>query len=412
MEKNLHDQNMSDVQVQGFENKQRNWRNILLFVLIGAVLLLITFYAGIKYSASKQNQTTINLPTPSIESSIAPDQKFLNPTISATKKLKVVFYDNKGNVYKSDVNGENKETIFTSYTRSENQNFRVMPNGEGILICKNKELFLSKNNLEVSLIKDFPCNSLNSFVWSSDKKKVMFSTPWTSSEKFIRHIYDFDNKSEIKIITPSNSLIGGVFAWSEKKNEIYATNPTMNAVTKIIVLDLKTGIVKAEYPLFMLNYFHMDRDNSIVALGNGDLSIIDMSTGKILKNYKGLGFNRNIGARFLTLEKKLFAQVDRDYFYNGVSFQKGDFILIDPLTGTVEKFTNNFLEPDSSMGTFSPDGSWFYYLKIVGKGIEDSKLPEQDIYEMWTANKDGTQKFMIMKRFGSGGISLDWLFEK
>ncbi len=189
----------------------------------------------------------------------------------------------------------------------------------------------------------------------------------------------------------------------------------MNAVTKIMVVDLKTGSLKTQYDLStipILNNFILNEDSMVVPELNDNLSVREISSGKILKSYQGLSLNHDVSARFLTPEKKLFAEVLRDFSYNGILFKGGDNILVDPLTGGVEKFTLLDTEPNSHMGTYSPDGLWFYYTKIVGKEVMDPSLPQQDVYEIWVASKDGTQRFKLIKRFGSGGVSVDWFFEK
>ncbi len=180
-------------QPEATETKQINWIKTILIILIGVIVLVGTFYAGIKFSSKKENQTQTNLPTGTTKPSIYTTPEISTPTSAISEKLKVIFSDEKGNIYKSDVNGSNKEILFSSYVRSENNNFSVLPDGKGLLLCKNNELFLSKNKTESLLFNNFSCKNVN-FLGMKNTKKVLFVSP----EKTI-HIFDIDKKDDYKV---------------------------------------------------------------------------------------------------------------------------------------------------------------------------------------------------------------------
>lgn len=90
MEENLQkQQDQEAIQPQGqmvqSQGNQKNWVRIVLFVSVGVIVLIGTFYGGIKFSEIRQERVAEEIPTPSLEPSIFPGSTGSTPTTPTEK---------------------------------------------------------------------------------------------------------------------------------------------------------------------------------------------------------------------------------------------------------------------------------------------------------------------------------------
>lgn len=211
MQENLQNQNIPTIQPQPIdsqdENKKKQWIKISLFVFLGIVLLVGVFYAGIKFSSTREQNNKLPQSITQTPPEGTPTEKTETPTVSQAVGIVTnkIFYSKDNNIFSYDA--KTKETVkWTNYAKNKSSSPAYDETGKQIPNIEIRDItVIDENTIGFGkcgvVTGDFGCGlytlELRTKAISEkkklDKEDLLLNAGWLNESKFAYLIHTKKN---------------------------------------------------------------------------------------------------------------------------------------------------------------------------------------------------------------------------